>query len=434
MKDIEVFIDSVSEKFGYSEILKNDLKRIIPKMLAGKDEKKRQMLFDTLSKVKIFVLPEGASLEDLEKCKSEVFGKDNVGITFEETDMGEYSKHELPAGAYVSEPVFDDEMNIIGRNRMLYVQELSRYSGLNQVYGSNINLSHLIHELGHAWAAETDEYIQNPDGSFVQNVGTCAITSRVDKGTQKVISESVDGLFVEETLNTIQEEKVLLELTGAQSISELAEKGYVRSAYQGMQTDIMKSYVEEFGEDVFEEYRYSKDASALADVEQALKDTEAWQILGTQEYLDKKRAKLAEVENLQTSYGERALSSITKIIGLFDKYDDVYFSSNSKFTPIQKLNNVLEQLYDFNSVRYNFNIMDNNNNLEIYKGVVSAIVSEANALRIQAKDVIVRDSNNFMARLKSEVQPPDSQDSYYSTVSKNEAKKEANKEIFTAKE
>jgi len=186
MKDIEVFIDSVSEKFGYSEILKNDLKRIIPKMLAGKDEKKRQMLFDTLSKVKIFVLPEGASLEDLEKCKSEVFGKDNVGITFEETDMGEYSKHELPAGAYVSEPVFDDEMNIIGRNRMLYVQELSRYSGLNQVYGSNINLSHLIHELGHAWAAETDEYIQNPDGSFVQNVGTCAITVEWTKVHRKL--------------------------------------------------------------------------------------------------------------------------------------------------------------------------------------------------------------------------------------------------------
>lgn len=408
MKEIEVFLDDVANKFGYSVTLTNDLKRIVPLMLKDKDETKKQMMLDTLAQVKIFVLPEDASLDELEQCKVEVFGKDNHGVTFEEMDMGEYSKNDFPAGAYVSEPVFDDDMNIVGRNRMLYVKELSKYSSLQQVYGSNINLSHLIHELGHAWAAQTDEYIQNADGTFVQNVGACAITSRVDSQRKVVTSEATDGLFVEETLNTIQEEKVLLELTGANSISELASKGYVRSSYQGMQTDIMKSYVEKFGLEPFEEYRYSKDSTVLAQVERALSETEAWKILGTTEYTEKKKEKIADVEKLAVSP-----ESINRIKSLFDEYHGVYFPNNSSFTPMQKLNNVLEQLYNFNSVKYNFNIMGNDNNLEIYKSVVSSIVAEANALRLQAKDIERQESKDFMSALREEVYPPKEIDKHY---------------------
>lgn len=35
-KEIDIFIDKISAKFGYSEMLTNDLKRIIPLMLEGK--------------------------------------------------------------------------------------------------------------------------------------------------------------------------------------------------------------------------------------------------------------------------------------------------------------------------------------------------------------------------------------------------------------
>lgn len=420
MRDIESFIDDISEKFGYTEILKDDLKRIVPIMLSGKDETKSKMLLDALSETKIFVLPDDAQMEDLEKCKDEIFGKDNKDVTFKETDMGEYSKDSLPDGAYVSEPVFDDNMNIVGRNRMLYVKELSKYSALNQVYGSNINLSHLIHELGHAWAAQTDEYVQNADGSIAQNIGPCSITARVDRETRTVTGDAVDGLFIEETLNTIQEEKVILELTGAKSIAELAAKGYVRSAYQGMQTEIMKTYVDKFGEAVFEEYRYSKDLSVLAGLEQALRNTKAWEILGTQEYIGRKKTQIAQIENLKKCTGEPATEAIAKIGGLFEKYSDVYFPANDQFTPIQKLNNVLEQLYDFNSVKYNFAIMDNDDNLEIYKTVVSAIVSEANALRVQAQDIVMPESKDFMGNLKAKLQPQKEADEYYASVDKKE--------------
>lgn len=95
-----------------------------------------------------------------------MFGNDNQGITFIDADQGEYNKSKLSAGAYISEPIFNEEMKIIGRNRMIYVGELSKWDSLREIYDSDINLSHLIHELGYAWAAEKDEYLQKEDGYF----------------------------------------------------------------------------------------------------------------------------------------------------------------------------------------------------------------------------------------------------------------------------
>ena len=246
MKEIDKYIDEIATKFGYSEMLTSDLKRIIPLMIEGKDEEKRQMLFDTLSSVKIFVLPENATNQDLETCKKQVFGKDNDGVTFTQAEQGEYSKVEFAPGAYITEPIFDEQMNIVGRNRMLYVKELSRWDNMKEAYHSNINLSHLIHELGHAWAAEKDEYIQNENGTFMQRIVTCTITNVVNRETKEVEGIATEGLHIEEALNTIQEEKVLLALTGAQSIDELRVKGYVSSAYQGLQKSVMDEYVKKF--------------------------------------------------------------------------------------------------------------------------------------------------------------------------------------------
>lgn len=410
MRDVSVFVDEISAKFGYSETLTNDLKRIIPIMLEGKDDEKGKMLFDMLSETKIFVLPYDAGIEDLEECKKEIFGNDNDGVTFIDADQGEYGKLELSGGAYISEPVFDEDMNIIRRNRMLFVKELAKGDSLREMYGSNINLSHLIHELGHAWAAEKDEYIQNEDGSFVQNVGAASITHSIDKRTKEVKGLETEGLFIEESLDTIQEEQTLFKLIGAKSIDELKEKGYVSSSYQGMLKSIMESYVDKFGIEVFEEYRFSKDQAVLADIELALAETDAWTTLGTDEYTQAKRKSISSVDGLDVPE-----ESKSKIKQFFEHYDAVYFADNTKFTPIQKLNNVLEQLYDFSSVKYNFNILGNENNLAIYKRVVSAMVAEGNALRNEARDVekTAIQKQDMMSHLRKEIQGDESVASYY---------------------
>lgn len=391
MKDINSFIDEISAKFGYPEMLTNDLKRIVPLMIDGKSDDKRQMLFDTLSETKIFVLPFWAKPEELAACKEEIFGSDNKGIKFIAADQGEYGKEYLTDGAYISEPVFDSDMNIIGRNRMIFIKELGTYNKLRDVYGSGINLSHLIHELGHAWVAQKDEFVQNEQGGFVQNVGAASITHSIDKDKKEVKGLETTGLFIEETLNTIQEEEIILKLTATKDMEELRKKGYCGSAYQGLQTRLMEGYVEKFGKEVFDIYRFSKDKQVLSEVEATLANTEAWQILGTEEHIQSKRASIMDAIN----GAGLSDSSKSSVLSMFNKYEDVFFSTNAGMTPIEKLDNVLTQLYNFKSVQLSFIILGNEANGEKYKQILTAIVSEANALRKEAKDIGVKKAEDL---------------------------------------
>ena len=179
-------LDQIAEKFGYDEELVSQLKRVVPIMTEGKSEEVKNMLFDTLNRVKIFVMENDPTREDVEKCKQEVMGKDNKGVTFVEEDRGEYDNRGVAAGAYVNEPVFDEEMNIVGRNSFIYTTKLGKYSKLAGLYDTRINLGHLVHELGHAWASEKGEFVQNSDGSYVTNVGAYTNISEVDKEKRKV--------------------------------------------------------------------------------------------------------------------------------------------------------------------------------------------------------------------------------------------------------
>jgi len=410
MRDVDGFVDEISTKFGYSETLSRDLKRIIPLMIEDADENKSKMLIDMLEDTKIFVLPNMATVDDLDKCKSEIFGSDNRDITFLDADQGEYGKTEVADGAYISEPIFDDEMNIVGRNRMIFVKELSSWDSLRETYNSDINLSHLIHEIGHAWAAEQDEYIQNEDGTFTEYVGAGAIIHSVDKESKEVKGLKAEGIFIEEALNTIMEEQTLLKLTKMPSMEELRKKGYVSSSYQGLMKGIMGSYVEKFGNQDFEEYRFSKDKGALANIEEALCETDAWKTLMSFEYTEAKKRSISSIDGLEVSSEAKA-----KTKQFFEHYDSVYFPDNTKFTPIQKLDNILEQIYNFNAVKYNFNMLGNQNNLEIYKKVVSAMVAEANALKNEARVIAKSEhSGQSMAeRLKQGVQDDKKVSEYY---------------------
>jgi len=398
-KDINKIIDNVSEKFSYDEELNSILKRIVPVMIEGKSEEISNMLFDTLNRVKIFVLENNATKEDIDRCQEEVFGGTNRDVKFESETGSEYGKG-IAAGAYVNEPIFDDDMNIVGKQSFLYVTKLSKYDKLAEVYGTDINLSHLIHELGHAWASEKEEFVQDENGNYVNNIGACSITATVDKKNKAVLSDNYEGLFLEETLNTIEEENTLCKLLGIENINELKAKGYVPSNYQGLMTDITKSYIEKFGKERFNDFRFLKDKDALRGIEEAIENTEGWKIIQTEEYEKGKRAKFAKVNELNTTDGAKRM-----INDIFGQYDHVYFPDNSQFTPMQKLENVFQQLFNFSVAKYSFDIMKAEN-LEIYKEVVRAMINEGYVLKNQAKELPKeknKEENSFMAELKENV-------------------------------
>lgn len=144
MNNIAAYIDQIAEKFGYDEELVSQLKRVVPIMTEGKSEEVKNMLFDTLDRVKIFVIENDPTREDVEKCKQEVMGKDNKGVTFVEEDRGEYDNRGVAAGAYVNEPVFDEDMNIVGRNSFIYTTKLGKYSKLAGLYDTRIDRKSVV--------------------------------------------------------------------------------------------------------------------------------------------------------------------------------------------------------------------------------------------------------------------------------------------------
>lgn len=148
--------------------------------------------------------------------------------------------------------------------KILYVYHVcKKNSQLREIYGTDINLSYLIHELGHAIAARKDEFVQNEDGSITNNIGAIEISSIVDKDKKEVKDVDYSGIFMEETLNTIEEERVLCDVLNIENVKELYSKGYVPSNYQGLIVDIMKSYIEKFGAENFDIFRILKDREAF---------------------------------------------------------------------------------------------------------------------------------------------------------------------------
>lgn len=404
MNNIETYIDQIAEKFGYDEELVSQLKRVVPVMTEGKSEEVKNMLFDTLNRVKIFVMEKDPTREDVEKCKQEVMGKDNKDVTFAEEDRGEYDNRGVAAGAYVNEPVFDEDMNIVGRNGFIYTTKLDRGSRLATFYGTRINLGHLVRELGRAWASEKGEFVQNNDGSYVTNVGAYASVSEVDKEKREVKQESHDRLMIEKTLNSIEEENVILKLAGMKNLGDLRNNYYYSpSEYQGLMNDMMRAYIEKFGKERFDRFRMLKDREALKEIESALKDTEGWKTIQTKEYTEKKKAKFDKINDLEAI--ERSKQFINKVV---NEHSDDFFPDNTKFTPIQKLDNVLTQMRYFNTVRYNFWIPENDHNLEIYKEIMTSIISEGYVLKNQArnlpnKEIKENHENSFMSELKGQI-------------------------------
>lgn len=410
MDKITNAINEAAGKFGYDDELVDVLKRVTSVMTEGKSEDEVQMLANTLLRTKIFIIDHDATQEDYDRCEKEIIGDLNSHVEFAEDEHGVYGKDVAP-GAYVSEPIFDEGMNIVDRKSFLYVSRISSNSELAKEYGTTINLSHFIHELGHGWAAEKGEYVQLENGEYTTNVGAFSERSIVDRENHRVIQDKYTGLLIEEALNTIQEEEVLCKLLGIESVKELSSKGYVSSNYQGLISDMMKAYIEKFGKEEFDKYRILKDRNALEDIEEVLAKTEAWDNIQSGITNRAKKEEVDKIDTLPFSDGAKS-----KIKGLFEEYQEVYYPDNSKFTPIEKLENIFTQLYDFKEIKYSFDL-SNPEILKSYQSLMMSILREGYVPLNQAPEInkdiqkaseeVEPEKPSFKEGLKTSVYPPE---------------------------
>lgn len=379
--DFNKRIDEISKKYKYDNELTEALKRCIPAMVKGKSNSEIELLLETLERVEILDLKEQPTAQQLNEIEREKINEKNEHVKFVTGNKGEYGKKDAP-GAYQSIAIFDENMDIVDRVGYIYLTRLSEYTKETKKYQTTINLSHLVHELGHAWSAQKDEYVQEENGDFTCNVGATTINYRVDRENCTVTETNVKGLFMEEALNSLEEEKALCEILGINNVDEIP--GYVPSQYQGLMKSVMERFVEKIGELPFSKLRILKDKKDLEQYQSILEESENTKYLKSKEWNERKRKTFDKVEELEQVPEERKES----IQNFFKKYENVYFSTEHEKTFFEKLDNVLEQLYDFNSIKYEFNIISSEKNREIFSDIQLEILREAYAPLNQVQNQI----------------------------------------------
>lgn len=404
--EYEIILDEICKKYGYetqdkpgNESLKTVLKRIIPSMLADYPQEDRNLFYQMLTHTPI-VVTENLTEDDLKKLTDTYIGNINPHIIDDDSNiLGEYGKGVAPA-AYISSPILNEDMQLMGKKSFLYLQRLPRFSKEFTFLGTDINVPYLIHELGHAFHAEKNAYKMLEDGILLERIGTAQFKysfEKISDGKRKQKTTSCTGLFLEESLNTIQEEIAMARYM--KMSKEEMQKKYrevlVPSEYQGLMSNMTEYLLEKIDTNSLKQYRLSGDETKLQPLNDIMVQTDYWQ---------NKDQTFSETNlNSPLSFAHKK-NIVTKLPKLsmqdfFQTYQDIYFPDISSITtPIQKIDNVLEQCYNFKGIKYQFNLY-NPEEKQQYCDIVSQILQEGFTLINQAYDIQKSQSHNIMPQI-----------------------------------
>ena len=283
-KEYDKVVDKVSERFGYDDDLKNVLKKVLPSMLEGCSYEDRFLFYKMLSHTQIVTIEEGTQV-DTKELNKKYIGNLNPHIQEENVDIGEYGKQEA-AGAFVSEPILDENLNLNGVKQVVYVTATDINNPLYgatkkrcELFKTGINVPHLLHELGHAWGAEENQYkIEN--NILVQRCGTAKIKFELipqEDGKYIIKEISREGLMTEESLNTNMEIESVARYLGItiEECKELYKSDgcLIPSDYFGMMSE-MTEYLSEWAvKKELKQWRFYDDSNALKKINSIMENT-----------------------------------------------------------------------------------------------------------------------------------------------------------------
>lgn len=392
LKESESIIDEVCEKYEYetedtpkNKSLRTILRQIVPAMLVDSNEEDRKLFYQMLRKTPI-AITENLTEKELQELQEKYIGNINPHIKEEKIELGEYGKV-LAAGAYITEAKISKDMKSVDdKKSYIYIQRLNPYNTKAiDFLGTDINVPHLIHELGHAWNSEKEPYKILEDGTLIGRVGTAQSKYSFEKqenGETKLKLMSITGLFIEEGMNTVAEEEAMARYIGI-SIEEMQEayrKILVQSEYQGFMSGMVNDLLDRTYKDDLKHWRLHGDENKLKKVESLMEQTDYWKNR-------EKRALGDENDEISFAHKRRCIERTKKetIQEFFKKYEHIYFPDIDNMTPIQRIDNVLEQCYTFKGIKYKFDLLDPEQKA-CYQDITLQTLREGYILINQAKD------------------------------------------------
>ena len=386
-QEINKVVNEVCEKFQYdstdregNDSLKTVLLKICAVMLKDSNEEDRNLFYEMLRHTPI-VVTENLTPEGYKRLEKKYIGNVNPHIVEEKSNVGEYGKN-VGAGAYVSEPILDENLQFKGKKSFLYIQKVNNRE--QQFFGTDINVSHLIHELGHAWHAEKDQYTMLPNNTLKNRTGTAEFIYSFSKnpdGTYTMHTDKVSGLMLEEGMNTLCEEQAMANYMNI-SLEEMKDKYrtvLIPSSYQGYIANFVSYMLQQLNSKDFEQWRMYGDSESKGRIESLMSRTKYWEN--------------REQDILPTSDSPRNYNNKRQIIAkmqgdsvqeFFKHYENIYFPDISQMSPLDKIENVLEQFYNMSLIKYSIDLED-------YKAFLNSLGYEGYSLINQSSDIKKKD-------------------------------------------
>lgn len=386
-QEINKVVNEVCEKFQYdstdkegNDSLKTVLLKICTVMLKDSNEEDRNLFYEMLRHTPI-VVTENLTPEGYKHLEEKYIGNVNPHIVEEKSNVGEYGKN-VGAGAYVSEPILDENLQLKGKKSFLYIQKVNNRE--QQFFGTDINVSHLIHELGHAWHAEKDQYTMLPNNTLKNRTGTAEFIYSFSKnpdGTYTMHTDKVSGLMLEEGMNTLCEEQAMADYMNI-SLEEMKDKYrtvLIPSSYQGYIANFVSYMLQQLNHQDFEQWRMYGDSESKGRIESLMSRTKYWEN--------------REQDILPTSDSPRNYNNKRQIIArmqgdsvqeFFKHYENIYFPDISQMSPLDKIENVLEQFYNMSLIKYSIDLED-------YKAFLNSLGYEGYSLINQSSDIKKKD-------------------------------------------
>lgn len=391
-KEYEDVVSEISNKFKYSSELQGIIAKITKAVVEGKSYEDRQIFYRMLRTTPIVILPEGINITQ-DELSDKIFGGEvNPHIKSKEFDRGEYDKQEA-AGSFVTSPVLDENLNLTGVKKYLFVRSFDTTRELTDkeqqyydMFHTGINVSHLMHELGHAYVAEQNPYTME-DNILTMRIGACEMKSKFTPlGNGQYESEpiSTTGMYIEEGLNTNFEEETMAKYLGI-SLEE-AKKLYdgtilTPSFYQfGISMVTEKFQNTPFKKEI-EKWRSTGDRGALESINATFAKAN---------FYEKRDLLYKRDESIEPDAEGNIIVQRNKIFNnknlkprtaeILKSLEDVFFEDPTEMTPMDMLDNILMQYYNVGLYKYSIEI-------ERYADFLKVMGTEGASYIYQAKDI-----------------------------------------------
>lgn len=389
-KEYKDVVEEVSQKYHYNEDLTKVLTQITWAIVDGKSFEDRQRVYSVLRTTPIFVLTENSELT-AEDLNHQMFGDNNPHIIDKEMDKGEYGKQKS-AGSFCIDPIMDENLNIVGVKKYLFVDGFDTNQALSSnkqnrydIFHTGINVSHLIHELGHAIVTQ-----ENPcsikDNILTLRMGACEIQSRMTPlGNGKYEREGINisGLYIEEGLNTNFEEETLAKYLGVSldEVKKLYGPVLIPSTYQGCMSIITEKFHKEpFKKDI-DKWRSQGDKGVLDRLNSAFSKAEVYErrdLLYKRDETIKPDEEGNIVITKNRAFNDKNLPERT--LEILEGLEKDYFEDPTEMTPMDMLDNILKQFYNTDLKKFNLPF-------EKYSELVGIMATEANAFIDQTTQI-----------------------------------------------